>query len=107
MYNNLYVATVDMNKVDKKTEDKETDEKWETDEEILRGDSKPPYDNAYAMQKWAGYGFPEGYMAKGCPEKYARRRRIYQDYLNGLRPRGDKTRQGNHQITLRKFQKDT
>jgi len=80
-------------------------EKWETDEEILQGDYPPPYDRgSYAMQKWAGLGFPEGYMAKANPEKYDRRRRIYRDYLNGLRPTKEDTAYARaHQIKLKKY----
>jgi hypothetical protein len=62
------------------------DEKWETDEEILKDDSKPPYYSFYAMKKWAGYGFPECYAVKAYPKKYAQRQRIYNDYVKGLRP---------------------
>ena len=84
------------------------EEKWETDEEILQGDYLPPYYSSYAMQKWAGYGFPDGYAAKAEPEKYARRRRIYNDYVDGLRPLlgsiGDYML-GTHQIALKKFLK--
>ena len=76
--------------------------KWETDEEILQGDSMPPYHDPYSMQKWAGYGFPECYLVKCDPEMYARRRRIYRDYRDGLRPLREKT-VGVHQIRMRNF----
>ena len=90
-----------------KKEPSQEEEVWETDEIILKGDAIPPYrSGSYAMQKWAGYGFPEGYMAKANPEKYARRRRIYQDYVNGLRPRRksrESSELASHQITMKKF----
>jgi len=84
------------------------EEKWETDEEILQGDYLPPYYSSYSMQKWAGNGFPECYARAHEPEKYVRRRRIYRDYVNGLRPLlgsiGD-SMLGTHQIALKKFLK--
>ena len=81
--------------------------KWETDEEILQEDCPAPYEQgSYGMRKWAGYGFPECYLVGGSPETFARRRRIYDDYVNGLRPRSDapeSSKQASHQITLKKY----